>query len=491
MPDTETTSLVNLNRFHRLSLWCRDCDHYWQIPNYLVVIHGKIENESVKRMLKLNLYMYHVLFDLDIERVFGPDFNFETEMMYYFEELRERFKTSSKDITIDGVDIIRVLQENMDGLMNFIIQMKGSFDTMALRVLTHSPKHFINKLMILKKNILSALETDNLKCAIDNLMDLNIAGFDVIVQATGTLFNCFYILSIDVCKPETSMPGVLYCENPGAPIERLGNISVQSFFYKYKRRWLIFYREVLLECKSLFGDNIKYYEELRSCGNLETVENAIFDLLVARNVNLCKELSIIKYIERYPKDVKRIHEWWSGRSKENMQTIYKLMDNCLSMEKKTALMPFLLCRNMNQKDRIYYESYNALQLFSRMDKALANSIGFILRIYPVVFEQVYFPERKRYESMNPPTDDILDNISDKETLRKCENRKCQERNGGRNVIWNLNMFDNNTHSFNSIIKELIKNPEILKELFVYIQKNFKVDINVDKLTKKIYKKVKV
>lgn len=494
MASASVSNTISLNRFHRLALYCGDCDNYWQLPNYLVVLHGKYDRELIMGLLKINLYMYSRLFDLNLPEVFGNDYNFEEEIVRTFDVVKNKLRNQSKEIKILDIDIIACLEENMSTVVEFILRMKGSFDTMATRIIDNSPKSFVNKLGVLRKNIIKSLESDNIKCAIDNLMDINIAGLDTLVQCVGIIFNCFYMVCIDIEEPEVKTPGVMYCKDAAIVVERLANISIQNFLYKYKRRWLVFYREVLSDCKSLFGQDLKTYNELRTCGNYETIEAAFYDMLILRNPEMMKQLTIIKHIDKYPKSVADIYEWWSGRSKEQLQKIHCLVDDCLGMDKKSTLLPFILTHKMPAKDRMYHEIFNVLKMFDHINPELSSALNFSLRIYPEVFEQVYFPDRERYVAaknlQEEYTTDVLDNISNKTTLRKCENIKCQARNNGRNVIWNLNTFEVGKHSMNAIVKELIKNPRIFEEILAYAQKNFNVAINANSIIRKpkiIYK----
>lgn len=480
---------INLNRFHRLSLWCKDCNYYWQVPNYLVVLHGTYDLKMVKRLLKINLYLYNRLLSIDVDEYFGSDYIFQDELKIVFEQIKTNLKSHSKEVKVLDVDIINTLEDNMSSIVDFVLQMKSSFDTMAIKVLENSPRNFVSKLQILKKNIIKSLDTDNIKCALDNLMDLNITGLDILVQCVGIIFNCFYILNIDIHDPDTKTPGVIYCKDPAIVIERLANISAQNFLYKYKRRWLIFYREVLTECKSMFTD-MRLFNELRQCGNFETLERHLYDIVIAKNQEVMKKLSILKHCDRYPKDTHDIYEWWSGRSKEQLQQIFNSIDDCLGMDKKSTLLPFILSYKSNAKDRMFYEILNMLHIFDHINPELSTAINFILRIYPEVFEQVYFPDRERYMTLDTDDDksgdmkDPLDNVRNKNTLRKCENLKCQERYNGRNVIWNLNTFEIGKHSMNTIFKELIKNPKIFEEIFAYAQKNLNIAFNANSITKK-------
>ncbi|WBR61488.1 hypothetical protein [Drosophila suzukii associated hytrosavirus 1] len=483
---------INLNRFHRLSLWCRDCDSYWQLPNYLVVLHGTYDRERIKRLLKINLYLYNRLLNLDIEQCFGSYYDFDTELRSVLYEIRQKLHDNSNDVKILDVDVLAVLEENMPAVVDFILQMRSSFDSMALRLRENMPKNFIGKLNVLKKNILKSLDSDNVKCVLDNLMDLNIAGLDLLVQCVGIIFNCFYVLSVDIVEPKNKTPGVIYCQDPAIIIERLANISAQNFFYKYKRRWLMFYREVLVDCNSVF-DDIEKYKVLRQCGNVETIENALYEVLIAKNTELMKQLTILKHVDRYPKTTKDIYEWWSGRSKEQLQRIYNQLDDSLGMDKKSALLPFILTHNQPAKDRLYHELLNVLHMFYHIKPELSNALTFILKIYPEVFEQIYFPDRERYISMNTQEieetetsskKDVLDNIRDKNTLRKCENARCQARNKGKNVVWNLNTFEVGKHSMNTIIKELCKNPRIFEEIYAYANKNLHIALNSNAIVKK-------
>lgn len=481
---------IKMNRFHRLALWCRDCDHYWQVPNYLVVFHGKYDDDLLRRLVKINLYLYHSLLRIDVDNeCFGPNYVFETELRSVFNKVKETLRRQAKEVKILDVDIVNSLEENMSSLVDFVVQMKGSFDVMAMKVLNNSPKNFISKLDILRKNILKSLasqEEGSMKCALDNLMDLNIAGLDTLVQCVGIIFNCFYILCIEVTDPVEKTPGVVYCKDPTVVIERLANISAQSYLYKYKRRWLIYYRELLTDCQHLFDTDT--YNELRQSGNFSVIENALFDVLIARTP-LMKELTILRHMERYPKTADDIYGWWSGRTKEQMKRLYGMLDDCINMDKRSTLLPFILTRNLPSKDRMYHEIYNVLKMFDRINPELSTAIGFILRIYPEVYEQVYFPDREHYLVGDDVTDE-LDNIRDKNTLRRCENAKCQARFNGRNVIWNLNTFEVGKHSMNTIFKELIKNPRIFEEIFAYANKNLNVSLNSNAFltkTKKIYK----
>lgn len=489
---TSNVYTINMNRFHRLSLWCRDCQSYWQSPNYLVVLHGTFETNIINRLLKINLYLYSKLFDLDVVECFGSDYEFDTELRSVFSAVKQKLSSKSKEIKVLDVDIIANIEENMSSIVDFVLQMKYSFDTMAHRILENSPISFLKKLKVLRKNILKSLDSNNIKCAIDNLMDLNIVGLDVLVQCVGIIFNCFYILSIDICEPDVKTPGVMYCKDAAVVVERIANISAQSFLYKYKRRWLVFYREVLNDCRSLFGNNTKLYDELMVSGNYEVIERALYDILVENNTELFKHLTILKHSEKYPKNSNDIYEWWSGRSKEQLQKIYNQLDDCLGMDKKTGLLPFILTYGSHPKDRMFHEILNVLHMFDRINPELSNAITFILRIYPEVYDQVYFPDRDRYMIMNNADGenskkcqmDTLDNITDKNTLRKCENLKCQAVNKGRKVVWNLNTFEVGKHSMNTIFKELIKNPQIFEEIFNYAKKNLNIAVNSNNLIKK-------
>lgn len=482
---------LDLNRIHRLSLWCQDCNNYWQVPNHLVVLHGTVDCNLFKRLLKINFYLYRGLFGIE-ENYFGESYDFDNEIAIVFNEIKEKIEKQCKEIKVLDVDIVSYITEKMPDFIHLIQSMKSAFDTMAFKVLEYSSKSFITKLGILKKNIMKSLETDNVKCALDSLMDLNISGFDFLVQTICTIFNSFYILNIEICEPETKKPGVVYCTDHGVIIERLLNLSTQNFLYKHKRRWLIFYREILDDCKTLFGSDIKKYNELRQCGNFEIIENTLFDLLILKNTELFKQLTVIRYDEQYPKQAKDIYEWWTGRSKEQIQKILNSLDDCLTMEKKTSLLPFILYRKDNVKDRIYYDVLNLMRIFRQINPEFINLTNFLLRIYPEVYEQVYFPDRERYISLNKMStigkkEDQLDSIRNKNVLRKCENVKCQERNNGKNVIWNLNAFELEKHSMNTIFVEFTKNPEIFENLSAFIRKNFNVNVNSKNLIKKIPK----
>ena len=492
------TQTISLNRFHRLSLWCGDCQNYWQLPNYLVILHGNCDENLMLRLLKANLYLYSKLLSIDVEEYFGQDYVFENEITSVFDVIRNNLAGSQKQINVLDVDIISSIESNMDSIIGFTLQMSETFSAVAEKILRNSPKNFKNKLEILKKNIFKSIESGNIKMAIDIIMDLNICGLDTLVQCVGIIFNCFYILNIEICPPENKTPGAIYCDDVAVVIERLANISTQSFLFKYKRRWLVFYRDILTECKILFANNLKLYNELEQCGNFETIENELFDRLVTRNPELCRLVTILKHNERYPKEAKEIYEWWSGRSKDQIQKIYNAMDDCLDIERKSSLLPFILSKNLQAKDRQYYEILNLLHLFDHINPELSNVISFILKIYPEVYEQIYFPDRNRYIKSNNnnqnavaenKTSDILDNIKDKNTLRKCDNKKCQERNHGRNVIWNLNTFDLARHSMNTVFKEFIKNPEIFAEIFKYAQKNMNIAMNANTIVKKLRQKI--
>lgn len=486
----DNTYTISLNRFQRLSLWCQDCNHYWQIANHLVNLHGTVDRDLLQRLLKINLFLYKNLLDINVEEFFGKNYIFEIELNSVFNDVRDKLKNQSKEIKILDVDIMSNIETKMPQIIDLVIQLKSSFDLMSNKILENSSRKFITKLGILKKNILKSFENDNIKCALDNLMDLNIAGFDLLVQCAGIIFNCFYILNIEICEPIQKTPGVTYCEDHAIIIERLANISAQNFLYKHNRRWLAYYRDILTDCKSLFKNNEKRYNELRSCGNFQTIENEIFNLLVFENPEVYEELTIFKYIDRFPKTAKEIYEWWSGRSKEQLQKIYKSV-HYIDMDKASTMFPFILSRNLHVKDRIYYDILNILKMFSHINPSLENSIGFILRIYPEVFEQIYFPDRERYIklSCNPTIgkkEDIFDNINNKNSLRKCEDLKCQERNKGKNVVWNLNTFEIEKHSMNTIFKELLKNPQILEDISAYVNKNFDLSINPNLLKKTKY-----
>lgn len=487
MSDEEICT-IDLNRFHRLSLWCRDCNNYWQLPNYLVVLHGTYNRPMLKRLLDINLYLYNRLLRIDCDNeYFGASYNFEDEVRCVFADVQQRLKRQPREIRVLDVDVISCLEENMTGLVDFILQMKGTFDMMAYKVLEHSPRNFVSKLGVLKKNIINALTDNNIKRALDNLMDLNIAGFDILVQCVGIILNCIYMVGIEVCDPDVKTPGVMYCKDPGVIIERLANISAQHFLYKHKRRWLVYYREVLNDAKSLFSDQ-KLYEQLRLCGNYETIERALYDVVVAKNPELLKHLTILKHSDKYPKSAHEIYEWWSGRSKEQLQKIFGAVDSCLVMDSKSSLFPFILTYKSHAKDRMFYDILHMLHIFDHINPELSTAINFTLRIYPEVFEQVYFPDRDKYVSCDamstPEHHDVLDNVRDKNTLRRCDNPKCQERNKGKNVVWNLNTFEAGSHSMNTIFKEVIKNPKIFEELFAYAQKNLKIAINANSITAK-------
>lgn len=501
---------ISLNRFHRLSLWCRDCDSYWQLPNYLVYLHGSYNSERMKKLININLYLYNRLFDLDVEKYFGENYVFKDELHSVFDEIKTHLSMRTKKIQILDMDILAILQDNMSSLIEFVLEMKASFDETAETIIRNSPKNFRLKLDTLKRHIIKSLETDNIKIAIDNLMDLNIAGLDPLVQCVGIIFNCFYILSIDIQAPLTRTEGAIYCDNPDVIIERLSNISAQNFLYKYKRRWLVYYRKLLTECKSIFGTNIKQFDELSSSGNFETIEAVLYDILISKNNDLLKTLTILKHSDRYPKGVKDIYQWWSGRSNEQLQKIYNLLDNCISIENKTTLLPFILTHKMSAKDRMYYEIYRMLKQCEHVNVGLSQALSFIVRIYPEVFEQVYFPDRERYMSINTDTRgnrdstknpscnsdtlkldeaeekiDVLDNIRNKNVLRKCENSKCYAVNKGRNVIWNLNSFEIGKQSMNSVFKELVKNPSIFEEIFAFANKKRDVLNNTLSVKRKI------
>lgn len=489
-----TTSTLSLNRFHRLSLWCSDCDNYWQLPNYLVVLHGKCDEKLITRLLRANLYLYSRLLGIDVLEYFGDEYSFEGEIKAVFEVIRSNLKNKPNQIAVLDIDIISSLETNMDAIVGFILQMSDTFNSVADKILANSPKNFLGKLTILRKNILRSLASDNIKCALDNLMDLNICGIDTLIQCVGTIFNCFYILNIEICPPVCKTPGVMYCEDPAVVIERLANISTQSFLFKYKRRWLVFYRDLLTQCKSLFGNNLRRYEELSQCGNFESIEEELYERLVIKNPDLLRQLNILKHNDRYPKTTREIYDWWTGRTKEQTQKIYNTMDDCLDMESKSALLPFILSHSLHAKDRQYFEILNMLRLFDRINPELSNVISFILKIYPEVYEQIYFPDRSRYigAPAYPQIEyktDALDNVRDKNTLRKCENRRCQDAHGGKNVVWNLNTFDVARHSMNTVFKEFIKKPEIFEEIFKYAQKNMNIAMNANSIVKSHKQKI--
>lgn len=486
------TSEITLNRFHRLSLWCSDCNSYWQLPNYLVVLHGIYDKDFINGLLKINFFLYNKLFDLDVDEIFGTDYIFEREITDVFEKVKQKLSSQSQEIKILDVDIIARMEENMSSIVEFILRTKSAFDTMAQRIIDNSSSSFLNKLNIIKKNIVKSLKSDNIKCAIDNLMDLNIAGLDILVQCVGIILNCCYIVCISITEPVTKTPGIIYCKDLSVIVERLANISAQNYLYRHKRRWLVYYREILSDCKSLFGSNIKAYEDLSTCGNYEKIEGVLYDMLILKNPDLMRQLSILRHIDRYPKEANDIYEWWSGRSKEQLQKIHNLVDDCLGMDKKSTLIPFILTHKMPHKDRLYHDIFHMLKMFDRINPELSTAINFIIRIYPEVFEQVYFPDRERYIAANTtvPPNDVLDNISNKKTLRRCENKACQSINNGQRVIWNLNSFEVGKHSMNTVFKELIKNPRIFEEIFTYAQKNFNITVNSNALMKKtkyIYK----
>lgn len=496
------TCEITLNRFHRLSLWCDDCQTYWQIPNYLVVLHGTYDKDMIHGLLKINLYLYHKLFGLDINETFGPEYVFERELYVVFEKVKNEIRKVSdggdknglgqlREIKILDIDIIAYMEQNMTSIIEFIMRTKGAFDTMASRIIENSSKSFINKLAMMKKNIVKSMQSDNIKCAIDNMMDLNIAGLDVLVQCVGIILNCCYVLLVQTTEPTVRRPGVMYCKDLSVIVERLANISAQNFLYRYKRRWLVYYREILSDCRSLFGTDLKTYDTLRTCGNYEKIESVLYNMLIIQNEKLKNQLTVLKHIDRYPKTPKDIYNWWSGRTKEELQTIYNTMDDCLGMDKKSTLLPFILTHKMLPKDRIFHDIFNMLKMFDRINPELSMAISFIVRIYPDVFEQVYFPDRENYAAATMSRhNDVLDNINNKETLRKCENIKCQERNNGKGVTWNLNTFEAGKYSMNTIFKELIKNPQIFEEIFTYAQKNFNIVVNSDAIVKKtkyIYK----
>ena len=486
---------IKMNRFHRLALWCQDCDSYWQLPNYLVVFHGRYDDELLRRLIKINLYLYSGMLRLDKAKCFGENYDFETELRNVFDEVKMNLRSQSKDVKILDVDIVSCLEENMSSLVDFVVQMKSSFDLMSVKVLEYSPKNFLSKLDVLRKNITRSLAEDgNLKCALDNLMDLNISGLDTLVQCVGIIFNCFYILCIELTEPDEQTPGVVYCRDPTVVIERLANISAQNYLYKYKRRWLLYYRELLSETRCLF--DAATYAELSQSGNFSVIENALYEALIVRNTTLYKELTILRHMDRYPKTVEEVYGWWSGRTKEQMKHLYSLLDDTVSMDKRSTLLPFILTRNMPAKDRMFHDIYSVLKMFDRINPELSTAIGFILRIYPEVYEQVYFPDREKYmsatacssssSSEETPTD-VLDNIRDKNTLRRCENNRCQQKNGGKNVVWNLNTFEVGKHSMNTVFKELIKNPRIFEEIFAYANKNLNVSLDTNSFLKKTKK----
>lgn len=480
---------VKLNRFHRLAMWCRDCDTYWQLPNHLVMLHGRYERQLIVRMLRINLYLYSRLLDLDMEQCFGLCYDFDTELRSVLYEIQQKLhEHPPPSIKILDVDVVASLQENMPAIADFISQIRSTFDVVAVRLRENSPRSFLGKLGVLRKNITQALETQNVKSAIDNLMDLNIAGFDILVQCVGIIFNFLYVLNVEISEPEKRTPGVIYCEDMTVIMERIANIAAQNYLYKYKRRWLLYYRELLSDCSSLFESGARY-EELHECGNYRTIEVALYDAIVLRNAELVRELGILKHIDRYPKSSREIYEWWSGRSKDQMQKIYNTLDDCMGMDKKSTVMPFILTYKDAAKDRIYYELLNMLHMFAHINPELSNAINFILRIYPDVFEQVYFPDRERYLSSASVAEDVscsdaLDNIRDKNKLRKCENKRCQLKNGGRNVVWNLNTFEVGKHSMNTVIKELCKNPRIFDEIYNYANKNLNIALNAGYIVKR-------
>lgn len=486
---------ISLNRFHRLSMWCGDCNTYWQSPNYMVVLYGTCDEDILRRLLRINMYMYRSLFQMSADdECFGADYNFEQELNMVFLQVQQSLRKQSRNIKVLDIDIVSYIEENLDSITRFVVQMQGSFETMALRLIENSPRSFLTKLESLRRNIVKSLLGNNLKCAIDNLMELNTSGLDILVQCVGMIFNCFYILSVNICEPEIQTPGIMYCNDAAVILERLANISVQSYLYKYKRRWLVYYRELLQECKSLFGNDLKLFNELQACGNFETIEACLYDMLIVRNEELVKLLAILRHNDRYPKCANKIYDWWSGRSKEQLQKIYNAVDDCVGMDKKSNMLPFILTHKLHAKDRLYYDILNVLRLFDHINPDLSQAIGFIMRIYPEVFEQVYFPDRDRYIALIQNRDavfgDTLDNIRNKTSLQKCENVKCQQRNKGENVIWNLNSFELGKYSMNTIIKELLKNPKIFEEILKFAQKNFDIAINANSITRKI-KKVQI
>lgn len=478
---------ITLNRFHRLALWCKDCDNYWQQPNYLVVLHGNVDAGVLKRLLKANLYLYHELFELDVDETFGKDYVFAKEVNLAFEEVKRILEKYPREIIVLDIDVLDSMNDNLSGIIEFIVGMKDVFDGMAVRVLENSPRNFLNKLKVIRKNMLKSLEADDLKSVIDNMMDLNIAGLDSLVQCVGMVFNCTYALLVDMCDPEEKVPGVLYCKDANITIERLSSISGQSFLYKYKRRWLIFYRELLRDCKPLFlgsSSNLKLYEELQQCGNYETIENVLFDLLITKNPEMSKQVSYITRHQAYPKTTSEIYGFWDGRSKEQKQKIYSCLDSCLPMDKKSTLLPFILAHKEPPTQRLFFEIKHMVDLFSTINPELSINIALIRKIFPNVFAQTLFPDRERYEEMalkspgcSTTIEDPLDNIRDKNTLRKCENAKCQKKNNGQRVVWNLNTFELGNYNMNSIFKEFIKNPTIFKEIFEFAQKNYNIAIN--------------
>ena len=515
-------SVLSLNRFQRLSLWCRDCDSYWQLPNYMVVLHGSYDTELLKSVIKMNLYLQRIILGLP-DSYFGEDFDFGNELVVILEMVRNTLKQKDTPIVIMDVDLIECIDQNIDHIANFITQMSISLEAMTRKIIDYSPKNFLAKLSIMRKNILKSLETNNFKCVLDNIMDLNIAGLDLLLQCIGVLFNFIYIALIDITAPETPIKGMIYCADPRVIIERLANVAAQNFFYRYKRRWLIFYREILLESSDLFLVDQKKYQSLLQCGNYETLESVLFNVYILRNPDLMKQLTILKHRERYPKNVGAIYDWWLGRPKEKLQEIYQLLDSTETIGKKSAMLPFILTSGMSVKDRIYHDLNYAMRMFNRSNPEVSTLFNAILKIYPHVFEQVYFPDREHYVTLNGggDTSDMqqsstkmpnvsddkkteaaavieainlaankFDNISDKNVLRKCENNKCQEQHGGKNVIWNLNTFEVGEYSMNHILYKVIENRRVVEDFLNEMKRNKSFKSAMENvLSKKIQKTI--
>lgn len=482
---SEDLLTLNLNRIQRISLWCKDCNNYWQIPNHLVVLSGIVRKDLINRLARINLYLYRDLLQIDVDKIFGSNYKFEFEVVAVFQIIKEELVKCSPDIEILKVDIINNLVRHMSSLSAIILELRSTFFMVSNRIQQHSSKKFLTKLGILKKNICRALETENYKTVIDNLMDLNTAGFDVIIQFVGILLNCFYILLIKIEKPENVVPGVVYCVDVGVVIERLANLSMQNFLYKYKRRWLIYYRDILVVLKSKFTD-VEKFNKLYSSGNVEDIEEALYEMLITNNSNLKNALKIMKYDNLYHKDSKQIYDWWVGQGTTQIQTIVNFLDDSLDKEKKSTILPFLLTYKDHPKDRLFEEIKYIIQSIKKINQDCANSMSSMIRIYPRVYEQVWFPDREHYIHLNnlsttTTTTDIHDSIKNKNMLRKCENQTCQRKHNGSNVIWNLNTFEIGKESLNNIIKEFLKNPLIISDIFNFVQKNVNLSNQVKKI----------
>ena len=455
---------LTLNHVVKFAKWCRTCDKYEQVSNTNVVWHGVAKVELIERFYRINLFVLKDLINLPINEVFGKDYDIEDEFRKTGDLLRQVFNEMDERIVVQEHDIGKLVATNIDSIIDFLLQLTQSFPSIAERVRKHSSVKSLKLFDRITKSIVTSVEKNDINAVINILMDLNISGYAINMQFAGIFFNMVYVLLTKNCPPERPLEGITYHTNASHLVECITNTSMQSFFYKYKRRWLVYYKELLLTLKNdMDVEDAKSAQTLMQTTDLERIEELVYKTLVTqRQQQLVRDLPFIERRKTYPKTAEEVYNYWYGRKREQTLNVLNSLGPIIDTEQGPSLFPFLLSLDDTPKNRQFQELMYLFRMCAKSgrkgknDEQVQSFFALVIDMLPTIYPEIYFPNKKMMEKMDM-------NIVSRQPMFNCAT--CS--NDKQDVIVNINDFTTSPASFNTLVSKLLEKPDTIKAVCNY------------------------